>query len=196
LSRKILILVTVVPLFTALDQLTKIWIRARAAADELPVEIIPDFFSLIFAENPGAAWGLMRDHEHRLTIFLVVSVVAFVVIGLYYRSLTERDNWLALALSLILSGAIGNFIDRALFGKVTDFLDFHVGWNGSLRDFCLDKWHTSHYPTFNVADIAIVLGVTIFLFHVLVIETLRNRGSKDADQEPEREPDAADAGGE
>ena len=47
-----------------------------------------------------------------------------------------------------------------------------------------------------MADIAIVLGVTIFLFHVLVIETLRNRGSKDADQEPEREPDAADAGGE
>ena len=188
MSRKILILVTVVPLFTALDQLTKIWIRAQAAANELPVEIIPKFFNLIFVENPGAAWGLMRDHEHRLTIFLVVSVVAFVVIGLYYRSLTERDGWLAVALSMILSGAIGNFIDRALFGKVTDFFDFHVGWAGTLRDFTLDRWRTSHYPTFNVADVAIVLGVAVFLFHVLVIETLRGRGAGDAEQESESEP--------
>jgi signal peptidase II len=115
-------------------------------------------------------------------------VVAFVVIGLYYRSLTERDGWLAVALSMILSGAIGNFIDRALFGKVTDFFDFHVGWAGTLRDFTLDRWRTSHYPTFNVADVAIVLGVAVFLFHVLVIETLRGRGAGDAEQESESEP--------
>ncbi len=189
MPRKFLILLIVVPVFVALDQVTKFWIRAKAAADELPIEIIPDAFSLIFAENPGAAWGLMRDHEHRLTIFLVVSVVAFVVIGLYYRSLTERDNGLAVALSLILSGAIGNFIDRAAFGKVTDFLDFHVGWRGGLREFILDRWHTSHYPTFNVADIAIVLGVGIFLFHVLVIETMRARAERQKAPADDGDPD-------
>ncbi len=186
MSRKILILVTVTPAFAILDQLTKIWIRGKAAANELPIEVIPDFFKLIFAENPGAAWGLMRAHEHRLTIFMVVSLVAFVVIGLYYRTLTDQDSWLAAALSLILSGAVGNFIDRVIFGKVTDFLDFYVGWDGSLREFILDRWHTVHYPTFNVADMAIVGGVGIFLFHVLVIETFRRKSGDTSEQWSDR----------
>ncbi len=195
MPRKIWILLAVTPTLVVVDQLTKIWIRSRAAAYVAEAEeagrrakptqwehtVIPDFFDLIYAKNPGAAWGLMANYEHRLVVFLVVSVVAFVVIGLYYRTLTDRDNWLAAALALILSGAIGNFIDRVRFGFVTDFLDFYVGWEGSLKDFISSHSRTVHYPTFNVADIAIVVGVGIFLIHVLVIETFR-RPPEDGDE--------------
>jgi len=179
-SSKLRILLIVAPLFTVLDQLTKLMVREWIPKGD-KIAVIPKFFNLIHVENPGAAWGLMGGHEHRLTIFLLVSVVAFVVIGFYFRSLPERERWLAGALSLILSGAVGNFIDRALFHKVTDFLDFYVGWEGSLRDFVLNHSRTTHYPTFNVADICIVVGVGIFLIHVIFVEPRRAREAKKAE---------------
>lgn len=202
MPRKILILLAIAPACVLIDQLTKIWVRSRAAAYVAEAEevgrrakpthwehtVVPDFFDLIYAKNPGAAWGLMATYEHRLLVFLVVSVLAFVVIGLYYRTLTERDHWLAAALALILSGAVGNFIDRVRFGFVTDFLDFYVGWDGALKDFISSHSRTVHYPTFNVADITIVVGVGIFLIHVLVIETFRRPA--DAEEEPEDDGDA------
>lgn len=177
MSSKVRILLIVAPLFTVLDQLTKVMVREWIPKGD-KIVVIPKLFNLIHVENPGAAWGLMGGHEHRLTIFLLVSLVAFVVIGFYFRSLPTRETWLAGALSLILSGAVGNFIDRALFHKVTDFLDFYVGWQGGLREFVLNHSRTTHYPTFNVADMAIVFGVFIFLVHVLFVEPRRAREAK------------------
>lgn len=177
MSRKVRILLILAPLFVVADQVTKIMVRSWIPRGDR-IEVIPKLFNLIHVENPGAAWGLMGDSEHRLLIFLGVSVVAFVVIGLYFRALPEKEDWLCAALALILSGAVGNFIDRALFHKVTDFLDFHVGWQGGLREFVLRHSHTTHYPTFNVADIAIVVGVGMFLVHVLIVEPRRAREAK------------------
>lgn len=179
MSKKVKILLIVAPLFTVLDQVTKVMVRGWIPKGD-KIAVIPKLFSLIHVENPGAAWGLMGGHEHRLTIFLVVSVVAFVVIGLYYRTLPAQEGWLAGALALILSGALGNFIDRLIFHKVTDFLDFYVGWSGFLRDFILKHSHTTHYPTFNVADMAIVIGVGMFLIQVLIIEPKQARAAKKA----------------
>ncbi len=180
MSRKVIILLIVAPIFTILDQLTKILVRSQIPKGDR-IDVIPDLFRLIHVENPGAAWGLMGGFEHRLLVFLVVAVVAFVVIGLYYRALPADEGWLAAALAMILSGAVGNFIDRALFGKVTDFLDFYVGWDGALREFVLRHSHTTHYPTFNVADMAIVVGVFMFLIHVLFIEPRQMKKKKEAE---------------
>jgi len=181
-SVKLRILLIVAPLFTVLDQLTKVMVREWIPKGG-KIVVIPDLFNLIHVENPGAAWGLFGGHEHRLTIFLLVSLVAFVVIGFYFRALPVKERWLAGALSLILAGAVGNFIDRVLFHKVTDFLDFYVGWEGGLRAFILRHSSTVHYPTFNVADICIVVGVGIFLIHVLVVEPRRAREEKRAKEQ-------------
>ena len=126
MSRKVIILLIVAPIFTILDQLTKILVRSQIPKGDR-IDVIPDLFRLIHVENPGAAWGLMGDNEHRLLIFLGVSIVAFVVIGFYFKALPATEGWLSAALAMILSGAVGNFIDRALFHKVTDFADFHIG---------------------------------------------------------------------
>lgn len=172
MSSKALILLVVTPLFVALDQVTKVLVRVHIPRGDR-VGVIPDVVDLIHVENPGAAWGLMNEHEHRLVIFYAVSVVAFIVIGMYYRSLRHDENLLAVALSLILAGAIGNFVDRVLFHQVTDFVDIYIGWNGQLRSWLLDHTGTSHYPTFNVADVAIVAGVAVFLIHALILDPLR-----------------------
>ena len=169
MSRKVRILLLVAPLFIVLDQVSKIMVRAWISPGDR-INVIPKFFNLIFVENKGAAWGLMGNNEHRLLIFLVVSIIAFVVIGLYYRTLSDKEGWLAGALAMILAGAVGNFIDRVVYHKVTDFLDFYVGWSGWLRSFITDHSSTTHYPTFNVADIAICVGVGMFLVYVLFIE--------------------------
>ncbi len=174
MSRKVRILLVVAPVFILLDQVTKGMVRAWIPRGD-EIAIIPGFLRLIHVANPGAAWGLLGGHEYRLPIFLAVSVVAFVVIALYYRTLTDREGWLAGALALILAGAGGNFIDRLVLHEVTDFIDVYIGWQGALRDLVLEHAHTNHYPTFNVADIAIVVGVGLFLVHVVIVEPRRER---------------------
>ena len=177
MSRKIRILLILAPVLVVADQVTKIMVRAWIPKGD-KIVVVPKLFNLIHVENPGAAWGLMGESEHRLLIFLGVSIVAFVIIGFYFKALPATEGWLSAALAMILSGAVGNFIDRALFHKVTDFLDIHVGWSGGLREFVLRHSHTTHYPTFNVADIAIVVGVGMFLVHVLIVEPRLARKAK------------------
>ena len=186
MSKKYRVLLVVAPAFLLVDQISKILVRHWLPQGDR-IAIIPRFFNLVHVRNPGAAWGLMGEAENRLLIFLAVSVVAFVVIGMYVRALPATEGWLAAALAMILAGAAGNFIDRVVFHEVTDFLDFYVGWSGSLREFLLDKVHTTHYPTYNVADIAIVVGVGMFLVHVLIIEPRQARRARQSkDGVPER----------
>jgi signal peptidase II len=119
------------------------------------VTVIPNFMQFKYAENPGAAWGFMADQSEsfRKWFFLLVSIVAlFVIGGLYYR-LEEEHVVAAWAFAVILSGAVGNFIDRIRFNYVIDFIDMYVG--------------DSHWPTYNVADIAITVGVALLLLELL-----------------------------
>jgi signal peptidase II len=83
---------------------------------------------------------------------LALAVSGFLLRWLY--QLGNRDRWLSASLALVLGGAIGNLIDRLIYGKVVDFLDFYVG-----------EWH---WPVFNIADTAITLGVIGMLIHMLV----------------------------
>ncbi len=137
-----------------LDQITKYAIhRYLFEGESLPV--IPHFFSIVSVRNTGIVFGLFQDPNgwiHRL-VFIILTIAAATLI-LYYSSkkkeVGEGDFY---PLALILGGAFGNLSDRILKGRVVDFLDF--------------SFHGHHWPAFNVADSAIVIGVFILLLSQL-----------------------------
>lgn len=155
-----------------LDQITKQWIRVNLPmtgprrSDRL--QVIDGFFAIVHRENPGAAFGLFREFEYRRFLFLVVAIVATGVIFWMARELKEKQWILATALCLILAGAWGNAIDRAIFGSVTDFLEFRA--SGAFGDWCRANLRTNVFPQFNVADICVNVGVGLFIIHTLFFE--------------------------
>jgi signal peptidase II len=137
-----------------LDRLTK-WAIAQAIPLEDVINIIPGFFRLTHLENTGAAFSIFADSTSpfRTALLIAFSVAALAVVSvLLWR---DRGNFHSgtLALSLILGGAVGNLWDRLSEGKVTDFLDFYIG--------------THHWPPFNVADSAIVIGALLLFMRML-----------------------------
>jgi signal peptidase II len=109
-----------------------------------------------YAENPGAAWGLFRgmSEENRARFFGAITLAAVAFILVYFRKLAPGERYVQLALSLVLSGAVGNFVDRMARGYVVDFVDWHW-WNRP----------DLYWPTFNVADSMIVVGVVMLILH-------------------------------
>lgn len=136
------------------DQITKAIVLAKMALYQ-SIAVIPGFFSLTHIHNPGGAFGFLagQDASVRAWIFVAASSVAIGLIFLFYRQIPKTHRFLSVALALIFGGAIGNLIDRLRFGKVVDFLDVYIG--------------NMHWPAFNVADSAIVIGVGVFLYHIL-----------------------------
>ena len=131
-----------------LDQLTKYWANS-VLIEGVPVPII-DHLNMTLVYNHGAAFSFLADMggwQRWFFTALAVGVSGFLLVWL--KRLPKAWTAEVIALNLILSGAIGNLIDRVLFGKVTDFVDFYIG--------------TWHYATFNVADIAISLGAFLLI---------------------------------
>ncbi len=122
---------------------------------ERTIDIIPGFFRFIYAENPGAAWGILSDAPSLVRkIFLqFVSLAAMLLLLVVAYRAPDDQTASAVALAMIFGGALGNFVDR--FGRhyVVDFIDMYV--------------NTAHWPTYNVADIAISVGVGILALQVL-----------------------------
>ena len=137
-----------------LDQITKILILKTLPLYH-SITIIPGFFNITHIHNPGGAFGFMAHQNSSLRnfLFILLASIAVCLIFYFYKSTNRTHPFLASGFALILGGAIGNLIDRIRFGKVVDFLDFYV--------------HNYHWPAFNVADSAITVGVTIFIFHLL-----------------------------
>ncbi|GAC1574616.1 MAG: signal peptidase II [Polyangiales bacterium] len=127
-----------------------------------PKELIKGRLSFILAKNPGGAWGMLHEQPEKIRkpFFVIVSLVAVVVIVGMFRKLDRRQHALKWGLPMVLGGALGNLVDRIRFSEVIDFIDV-VYWKrkGGLE---------MHWPTFNVADIAICVGVMLmavdFLF--------------------------------
>ena len=130
----------------ALDQVTKLAILGRDVVDIYPEMEITSFLNLVLVQNKGISFGLFSRYEVGWLIsILTIGIV--VVLFIWMRKL-ERAI-LALPFSLIIGGAIGNLIDRLNYGFVVDFIDFHFfGW---------------HWPAFNIADSAIIVGVIFLL---------------------------------
>ena len=137
-----------------LDRVTK-WIVVKTIPLEDAVPIIPGFFRLTHLENTGAAFSLFAESTSpfRTTLLIAFSLAALVVVTLLLWRGRHEFNSSTLALSLILGGAVGNLWDRLTSGKVTDFLDFYVG--------------VHHWPPFNVADSAIVVGALLLLMRMM-----------------------------
>ena len=141
-----------------LDLATKIAIDMHLSyADRIPV--IPGFFYLTHVRNTGAAFGLFSDAPkvYRLVFFISVSFIAVGIIVSFFRKLSPGDRLAALALGLILGGAVGNLIDRIFRQEVVDFLHFRL-------------WRGYSWPDFNVADSAIVVGVGLLVLELLASE--------------------------
>jgi signal peptidase II len=136
----------------AVDQFTKVEIMQTMRLHE-SIPIVPEFFSLTYIRNPGAAFGLLASSSQgfRLVFFGLTSLFALGLLGMIFFRL-RGDDWIGqLSIAGILGGAIGNLLDRVRFGEVIDFLDFYV--NGY------------HWPAFNVADAAISVGVFFLILH-------------------------------
>ena len=138
----------------ALDRFTKWLVETNISAMDT-YHVIPGFFDIVHSENRGVAFGILNDSpsEWRTTMLVVLAGAAVVFVAAMLWNAQRLDRASFWGLSLILGGAAGNVFDRAMWGKVTDFLDFYF------RDY--------HWHTFNVADSAIVVGSCLLLIDLL-----------------------------
>lgn len=150
-----------------LDQITKQ--LARIFLQPLySVSVMGDYFRLTYIENPGIAFGLRIGNK---VIFTILSIMAVIIIFYYLFSLRDHKI-LRLAFASILGGAFGNLIDRFLYGRVVDFLDFEF-FDINIPPFRLLFFNFSGYqmdrwPVFNVADIAVTIGMFMIIFNALL----------------------------
>lgn len=137
-----------------LDQITKLLVFRFLPLFSVK-EIIPGFFNLVHVHNTGAAFSMFAGAPSPWRQLVFIGLTIVVVIGLLaaYTKLERRDLGNRTAYSLIISGALGNLIDRVRLGEVIDFLDFYVG--------------TYHWPAFNVADMGISIGAGIMFVTLL-----------------------------
>jgi signal peptidase II len=130
-----------------LDQWSKFYIFNLLDSQNTQVIDILPFFRLVKVYNYGVSFGMFNDLAYGKLILSSVASIITIILGVWlYR---VKDWYMAVALGLIIGGAVGNIIDRVSMGAVADFLDFYIG--------------AYHWPAFNVADIAVVVGVGILL---------------------------------
>ena len=140
------LIVAIVLGIVLLDQVTKILV-AQTIVLYTRIPVVPSFFDLTHLRNPGAAFSLFAQAPEwfRQPFFFLVTGIAIVALSLFLHRAKDDGLFLTIAVSGVLAGAIGNLIDRMVYGEVIDFLLFY--------------WGTYHWPAFNVADSCITLGV-------------------------------------
>lgn len=139
-------------LVVLLDQVSKFWVVHQLSLGQ--AFRVSGFFSIWLLHNSGAAFGFLADgHGLQVIFFILVALIAVVVMLVYLYRLPTYEHDQALAMALILGGALGNVIDRIRLGYVVDFLYFHY-----------KQWY---WPTFNLADAAICLGVAYLMYTYL-----------------------------
>ncbi len=185
MGRKSLVFIPLTVLLIALDQVTKIWVYHNIELNRGRIVVIDGFFDLTHVQNPGAAFSALRDFEYRIWVFIIFGIIAVGIIVDLWRRLPKSDWFVSLCLGLILSGAVGNLIDRVHKQTVTDFLRFYTDRWPDLHAWLASHWpHMTEWPTWNVADAALVVGVGLYLVHYLFLE----------DQAEDEEPEAAGGG--
>ncbi len=139
-------------LVVVLDQVTKVWVSATLELHQ-SIAVLP-FFDLRLVHNEGAAWSFLADASGWQRWFLSgLAILISGVIVVWLSRLERQQRWLACALALILGGALGNVMDRVMYGYVVDFIDIY--------------YQQSHWPVFNIADSAISVGAVMLLIDAL-----------------------------
>lgn len=135
------------------DQATKAW-AVKTLRRGTDYQIIPNFFDLIYTENPGIAFGQLQEGGHAgRWLFIVLAAGAAIGVLYYFLRTPRNDDRVLGACALLLAGILGNLTDRVRFGYVIDFIALHAG--------------SYHWPTFNVADAAITFGAILLAFDLL-----------------------------
>ncbi|AHD12758.1 Lipoprotein signal peptidase [compost metagenome] len=144
-----------------LDQATKLYFN-NALTMYQQVVVIPDYFSWTLAYNTGAAFSFLAESSGwQRWLFALIAVVVSAVLVVWLKRLGRNETWLAVALALVLGGAIGNLYDRVVLGHVVDFILVH--------------WQNRHYfPAFNLADSAITVGAVM-----LALDMFKSKKSED-----------------
>lgn len=140
----------------ALDQVTKFAVQQGMALHQ-SFPLLGEVVQLTYIRNPGAAFGITFGGRW---IYLVLSVIACAVMIYYYFRLPSVERWGRYAMTGILGGALGNLVDRAIYGEVTDFIDIGVG--------------AYRWPVFNVADSAITIGIILLFTRLSAINRTLN----------------------
>ena len=153
------LLVSVVGVVVILDQVVKALVRPRLELHE-SIDVISGFFSLTRVHNTGAAFGLMNniDFPLKAAVLALLQTAALIGLTVYVAMLAPHQRLTRLGLSFVIGGAIGNLIDRVIYGYVLDFFDFYRG-----------GWH---FWAFNVADAAINIGVALMILDMLGVGRL------------------------
>ncbi len=139
-----------------LDQWTKVLARQylRPRGPFNPKVIIQNYFDLRYAENPGVAFSMFQDLPGGRVLLTVLAVAAFAMVIAYLRRTPIEASRLHVALGLIGGGAVGNLVDRVVFGRVTDFIVWKKG--------------NAEWPAFNIADAALCVGVGLMLLDMFL----------------------------
>jgi signal peptidase II len=208
MSTKLTIVAGLAPLLLVLDQVSKVWVvrNLRYSGPRLPgpsmekmmqgladqgydasntaeIPLIDGFLSLIHTQNPGAAMGMLVDFEHRMYVFAVFTVVALAVLWSMYKALPDDDRFQSVIVALITAGALGNAIDRIHKQTVTDFVKVYTE-QPTLKAWCIETFGTNEYPTWNIADSCIVVGVILYLVYYLFIERDKELAPGEAGEAP------------
>ncbi len=178
-SRRLFAFSLTASLALALDQATKLWVEANLAYRLDEIVVIPGFLSIVHAQNPGAAFGLLGGLGSRHLIFGLFTLVALWVVWDMYRKQRPDALFMPIALGLVLSGAVGNAIDRIRQQYVTDFIRVYTD-NPTLKAWLVDNFGTYEWPSFNVADTALVIGVGMFVIHGFFLEGSEERPAAEA----------------
>ncbi len=137
-------------IFYVLDRITKLMVLSNS--HELPIKVVDNFFTLTFVKNPGVAFGWFPDW--RLPP-IIMALTMILIIAYYSLKLPEEERLTRWALALLVGGAVGNLYDRIFYGFVVDFFLFHFG--------------SFDFPVFNIADIAIDVGVFILFVDIFFL---------------------------
>jgi signal peptidase II len=174
MPRRWKLFLTVVATVIAVDQLTKIIARqllpVDAAGNGIRVPVIENFFDWVLAYNTGSAFSLFHGATGARIFLTVVGLTAVVAVAWLVHKSDERHRLVVLALGLMAGGALGNLIDRVLFGKVTDF----VLW----------RYFDHTWPVFNVADACLSVAVVLFVVASLFASQRRQPAGAEAGAEP------------
>lgn len=147
-----------------LDRLTKIWAVNTLSSGKV-IDIIKGYFDFSYVENRGAAFGILQGNTILLGIISLVFLAY--LLFLFFKSKSPSKLY-KVSLGLIISGALGNLYDRFIYKYVVDFIHFH--WQ-----------ETYHFPTFNIADMAVVVGTFLLLAYYFFIEPKENKESKESE---------------
>jgi signal peptidase II len=165
-SRKLYFLISLTILI--LDQASKLaairWLAQRGT-----VEVIPSLFNLTYSENPGGLFGYFGQWPDpwRTLLLTALPMIAIGMIAWFLARGDGLDRRTLVGLSLILGGAVGNLIDRLIRQSVVDFLDVYAA-SPRVAEWLIEHFGTAHWPTFNVADSAIVTGAGLLLLTVIL----------------------------